>query len=140
MDINRAKEILSILAEGIDPTTGEILPDDSVCNKAEIVRALYTVLAVCSPTEQEKKTISKEPTDYDVALYEQLKQLRNRIAEEQGVLPFRVLPNLPLKHLALQKPTTFEEFLKIYGIGKYTAKQYGEAFLAEIKNYISKQV
>ena len=44
MDIIRAKELLSILAEGVDPTTGEILPEDSVCNKAEIVRALYTVL------------------------------------------------------------------------------------------------
>jgi hypothetical protein len=44
MDIVRAKEILSSLAEGVDPTTGEILPDNSVCNKGEIVRALYTVL------------------------------------------------------------------------------------------------
>ena len=44
MDINRAKTILSALAEGIDPTTGEILPDNSVCNKGEIIRALYTVL------------------------------------------------------------------------------------------------
>ena len=44
MDINRAKEILSALAEGIDPTTGEVLPDNSVCNKGEIVRALYAIL------------------------------------------------------------------------------------------------
>lgn len=44
MDIIRAKEIISALAEGVDPTTGEILPEDSVCNKGEIVRALYTVL------------------------------------------------------------------------------------------------
>jgi len=44
MDINRAKEILSTLAEGVDPTTGEVLPDNSVCNKGEVVRALYTVL------------------------------------------------------------------------------------------------
>ena len=139
MDINRAKEILSILAEGIDPTTGEILPDDSVCNKAEVVRALYAVLAACSPAENAKKTISKEPVDYDATLYERLKQLRNRIAEEHGLLPFKVLPNLPLKHLASQKPTTLEEFLKIYGVGKYTVKQYGEAFLNEIKDYISKQ-
>lgn len=28
MDINRAKEIISILAEGVDPTTGEVLPSD----------------------------------------------------------------------------------------------------------------
>ena len=44
MELNRAKEIISVLAEGIDPTTGEVLPDESVCNKGEVVRAFYTVL------------------------------------------------------------------------------------------------
>ena len=44
MDITRAKEIISTLAEGVDPTTGEVLPDNSVCNKGEIVRAFYAVL------------------------------------------------------------------------------------------------
>ena len=44
MDISRAKEIIATLAEGIDPTTGEVLPDNSVCNKGEIVRAFYAVL------------------------------------------------------------------------------------------------
>lgn len=44
MDIIRAKEIISALAEGVDPTTGEILPENSVCNKGEIVRAFYAVL------------------------------------------------------------------------------------------------
>ena len=54
MDIIRAKEILAILAEGVDPTTGEILPEDSVCNKGEVVRALYTVLHA-SKEEKPKK-------------------------------------------------------------------------------------
>ena len=44
MDISKAKEIISALAEGIDPTTGEVLPDNSVCNKGDVVRAFYTVL------------------------------------------------------------------------------------------------
>lgn len=44
MDITRAKEIISTLAEGIDPTTGEVLPNNSVCNKGEVVRAFYAVL------------------------------------------------------------------------------------------------
>lgn len=44
MDIMRAKEIIAALAEGIDPTTGEVLPDNSVCNKGEIVRAFYSIL------------------------------------------------------------------------------------------------
>lgn len=44
MDIAKAKEIVSALAEGVDPTTGEILPENSVYNKGDVVRALYAVL------------------------------------------------------------------------------------------------
>lgn len=44
MDIIRAKEIVRILADGIDPITGEILPEDSVYNSPEVIRALFTIL------------------------------------------------------------------------------------------------
>ena len=44
MDLTRARELLSGLADGINPLTGEIPPDDCVCNQAEIVRALNAVL------------------------------------------------------------------------------------------------
>ena len=41
MDVQRAKELLTVLADGVDPLTVEVLPDDHVCNKGEIVRALH---------------------------------------------------------------------------------------------------
>lgn len=44
MDIQRAKELLTALADGLDPLTGEVLPSDHVCNKGDIVRALHCVL------------------------------------------------------------------------------------------------
>ena len=44
MDIVRAKEILTILADGINPLTGEVLPREDSCNQVEVVRALHTVL------------------------------------------------------------------------------------------------
>ena len=40
MDLQRAKELLSGLADGVDPLTGEVLPEDHVCNKAEIIREI----------------------------------------------------------------------------------------------------
>ena len=46
MDISKAKEIISILAEGIDPTTGELLGANNVCNKGEVVRSFFTVIKV----------------------------------------------------------------------------------------------
>ncbi len=56
MDINRAKEIISALAEGIDPTTGEVLAEDSLYNKGDIVRALYAVLNALD-TKKSKKNL-----------------------------------------------------------------------------------
>lgn len=41
MDTSKARELLSILADGIDPFTGEILPEDHVCNEPDMIRALY---------------------------------------------------------------------------------------------------
>ena len=40
MDIVRAKEIIHTLADGVDPTTGEVFPADHVCNRADIICAL----------------------------------------------------------------------------------------------------
>ena len=68
MDISKAKEIISALAEGIDPTTGEILPDDSVCNKGDVVRAFYTVLASLDtnrPKKLQPENAGKRWTDED---------------------------------------------------------------------------
>lgn len=33
-----------ILSDGVNPVTGEILPEEDSCNQVEIVRALHTVL------------------------------------------------------------------------------------------------
>lgn len=52
MDINKAKEIISILAEGVDPITGELLDADNVCNKGEVVRAFYTIIEALDKKHQ----------------------------------------------------------------------------------------
>lgn len=49
MDIARAKELLSALADGIDPFTGELLPQNHVCNQPEIIRAFHKILHTLSP-------------------------------------------------------------------------------------------
>lgn len=52
MDIARAKELLSALADGIDPFTGELLPQNHICNQPEMIRALHEVLNVISPSKK----------------------------------------------------------------------------------------
>jgi hypothetical protein len=48
MDIHQAKGILSALADGINPLTGELLSSDCVCNQVEVVRALHCILNALS--------------------------------------------------------------------------------------------
>ena len=55
MDVQRAKELLTVLADGVDPLTGQVLPDDHVCNKGEIVRALHC--AVEELSRRREKTL-----------------------------------------------------------------------------------
>lgn len=49
MDIIKAREIIRTLADGVDPTTGEVLPNESVYNSPEIIRALFVVLEATAP-------------------------------------------------------------------------------------------
>lgn len=89
MDINRAKEIIEALAEGIDPTTGEVLPEDHVCNKGEVVRAFYSVLETLdkkqkkSMPENAGKPWTKEDEELLLCFYREGLAVRN-IANKLG--------------------------------------------------------
>ena len=44
MQLDRTKEIIQALADGVDPYTGETFPADGPYQRADTVRALYTAL------------------------------------------------------------------------------------------------
>lgn len=55
MDIVHAKKIIRTLADGVDPTTGEVLPAESVYNSPDVIRALFVLL------EQTNKVTTEDP-------------------------------------------------------------------------------
>lgn len=59
MDIVSARELIALLAEGYDPLTGEILPDDHVCNKPDVIRALYAMVDYTRDCKNDNKMRSK---------------------------------------------------------------------------------
>ena len=78
MDIVRAKELLSALADGIDPFTGELLPQNHVCNQPEMIRAFHELLNVI-PSPKKKnlpRNAGKPWTDI-----EEEKLLESRLAD-----------------------------------------------------------
>lgn len=52
MNTARAVELLSALADGIDPFTGELLPQDHVCNQPEMIRAFHEMLNAIPPSKK----------------------------------------------------------------------------------------
>lgn len=60
MDIERAKELLTALSDGVNPLTGEVLSEDDSCNQVEIVRALNTVLRVLDGHPKMSRKLSPE--------------------------------------------------------------------------------
>jgi len=55
MELTEALEILKALADGIDPNTGEVFPDDSPYQQPKTIRALNKIVSVF-----DDKTIARE--------------------------------------------------------------------------------
>ena len=85
MDIKKAREIVSALAEGIDPITGELLPGNHVCNNADVVRALYTLLQTneCKNKVKSYENSGKKWSEEDDTLLRQLFNQGVKISEIQ---------------------------------------------------------
>ena len=64
------------------------------------------------------------------ALFDQLRTLRRRLADEQGVPAYVVFSDATLVAMAAHRPTTPEGLLRVSGVGPVKLARYGEAFLA----------
>lgn len=73
----------------------------------------------------------KEPEE-DKELFERLRQLRLRLAQQQGMPPYIIFSDKVLHLLASYKPRTLEDFGAINGIGEYKQQKYGQVFLEVI--------
>ena len=69
-------------------------------------------------------------------LYEALRQLRARLAEEANVPAYVVFSNATLQDMARKKPRNSTEFKRVSGVGELKCKWYGNAFLAEIRKFL----
>lgn len=74
--------------------------------------------------------------DCDELLFEKLRRLRKRLADEQGVPPYIVFGDTSLRQMASAKPMTDSELLDVPGVGETKLRVYGEEFLTEIREHV----
>lgn len=79
------------------------------------------------------------PTVFDGesdTLFEELRQLRKKLADQQAIPAYIVLTDKVLHLLASSKPDTIEAFGTISGIGEYKKERYGKDFVSVIKKHL----
>lgn len=71
--------------------------------------------------------------DESEILFEELRKLRKRLADQQAIPAYIVLSDKTLHLLASQKPLSLEAFGEISGIGEYKKEKYGKDFIEVIR-------
>lgn len=73
----------------------------------------------------------------DQTLFNQLKELRKKVAKKHGIPPYTVFMDPSLEDMTTQYPITVEEIGKVYGVGEGKAKKYGKEFADFISKYVA---
>jgi ATP-dependent DNA helicase RecQ len=103
----------------------------------EVIKGSHTI-----DLKKERLTVQKAKAkrkvtyfdDYDVEMYDRLRELRREIASEKGIPPYIVFSDKTLKDLSVKQPDSKEAMLEVHGIGEVKFERYGEAFLEILQN------
>jgi ATP-dependent DNA helicase RecQ len=72
----------------------------------------------------------------DEALFERLRTLRRRLADERDVPAYIIFSDVALREMARNYPADLVAFGRISGVGRQKRDQFGEAFVEEIAHYL----
>jgi ATP-dependent DNA helicase RecQ len=101
-------------------------------------KELVVLLAIAepsgrSPDTKRSRRSREKATGTD--LFEQLRLLRKKLADQQQIPPYIVFSDRTLAELCSSQPITLEEFAKVPGVGERKLALYGPAFIALIANF-----
>ena len=100
----------------------------------------YSLPAVKGETAKKRRAAratrrEAEVTTESEALFQALRKLRTKIAEEKHVPPYVVLTDAALRDMSAKRPHGREDMLLVSGVGEAKMKAYGERFLQEIAKF-----
>src|SRR6202789_678467 len=69
------------------------------------------------------------------ALFERLRALRKRLADEHGLPPYVVFHDATLREMAERRPLTLNDFAELPGVGHAKLARYGDQFIAVVREH-----
>ncbi|RSK51521.1 DNA helicase RecQ [Hymenobacter rigui] len=85
--------------------------------------------------EQEQEEV-QQAAGHDEALFEMLKALRKKVAQQKNLPPYVLFQDPSLKEMATTFPTKMEDLSHVSGVGQGKAQKFGAPFLDLIKKYV----
>ncbi len=101
----------------------------------EVLRGQEKVFGTVQAETADFGSEKNERVEYDRELFEILRKLRKRLADEQNVAPFVVFADKTLIEMASFYPQARESLRRISGVGQAKLEKYGAEFLREISRY-----
>lgn len=83
-----------------------------------------------------KALFGKSDSNYNEEMYNYLRDIRNKIADDERVPAYIIFSNTALQDMCVKKPVTMSEFLNINGVGERKMERYGRIFTCAIGRYI----
>jgi ATP-dependent DNA helicase RecQ len=90
---------------------------------------------VAKAEKRRSRRLRAAPSVHDDALFERLRRLRKRLADDQGVPPYVVFSDATLRELCTHQPVTLQAFRQIGGVGDVKLERYGTAFVEAIRSF-----
>ncbi|WP_044403187.1 helix-turn-helix domain-containing protein [Lacinutrix sp. Hel_I_90] len=109
----------------------------NLANKFDVLtflelRAKSVFLAKEKPKKPRKAVIDGTT---NVELFELLRELRNEIAQEKGLVHFQIFTQKALYEMCETLPISKKQLLEVNGFGKVRVEKYGNAILKVIKDF-----
>ena len=106
-----------------------------------VLKGERSVALVKFRTPEEKKAAPKPAppaSDGDPGLFEHLRTVRKRLADEHDIPAFVVFSDKTLRDMAARMPRTSAAFREVHGVGEAKLEAYGPIFLREIAEWVSR--
>jgi ATP-dependent DNA helicase RecQ len=93
------------------------------------------IIILTKPIEEVRVLEESYSEDFDHGLFETLKRLRKKLADEESIPPYIIFHDSSLKAMATQLPESLADLRMINGVGERKLEKYGDQFLQVITGY-----
>lgn len=123
-----------LIQEGYLCTEGDEYPVVRLGQRARGVLAGEESVTYFYRKEQSSHPAAEKVTE-DGPLYEELRALRRRLAQEAKIPPYMIFSNAALEDMVRRRPKDMESFRMVSGVGEVKAGKYGRAFLQKLREW-----